>query len=56
MPLPLLAYLDAAGAMERLKATTAKAQNPDENQNVTFCDGFLLAALLRDGDRGMAGP
>ena len=46
MPLPLLAYFDATDEMQPLQATTAKAQNPDENQNVTFCDGFLLAALL----------
>ena len=46
MPLPLLAYLDAAGETEPLQATTARAQNPDENQNVTFCDSFLLSALL----------
>ena len=46
MPLPLLAYFDATDEMQPLRATTAKAQNPDENQNVTFCDGFLLAALL----------
>ena len=46
MPLPLLAYLDAAGEVEPLQATTTKAQNSDENQNVTFCDSFLLAALL----------
>jgi D-aspartate ligase len=46
MPLPLLAYLDAAGEVATLQATIAKAQNPDENQNVTFCDSFLLSSLL----------
>jgi len=46
MPLPLLACLDAAGEMEALRAAVAKAQNADENQNIVFCDRFLLGTLL----------
>jgi D-aspartate ligase len=46
MPLPLLACLDAAGEMEALRAAVAKAQSADENQNIVFCDRFLLGTLL----------
>ena len=46
MPLPLLACLDAAGEIDALRAAVVKAQNAEENQNIVFCDRFLLGTLL----------
>jgi hypothetical protein len=46
MPLPLLACLDAAGETEALADAVAKAQKVDENQQIVFCDRFLLEAIL----------
>jgi D-aspartate ligase len=46
MPLPLLACLDAVGEMEALREAVAGAQAADGNQNIVFCDSFLLGTLL----------
>ena len=46
MPLPLLAYLDAAGEMAALRDAVAKAQAEDEGAQTVFCDRFTLHAIL----------
>lgn len=47
MPLPLLAFLDAAGEGEALSAAVAAAQvAPPENSAIYWCDRFTLRALL----------
>lgn len=45
MPLPLLAYLDAAGETSVLRDAVAKAQAEDDGQTV-FYDRFTLRAIL----------
>lgn len=45
MPLPLLAYLDAAGETSALRDAVAKAQAEDDGQTV-FYDRFTLRAIL----------
>ena len=44
-PLPLLACLDAAGEMARLREVVADGQTEDDQQTV-FCDRFTLRAIL----------
>jgi D-aspartate ligase len=46
MPLPLLAYLDAAGEVDALRAATTEALKADANHDTVFCDRFLLSAIL----------
>ena len=46
MPLPLLAYLDAAGEKAALREAVAKAQTFDQNLPVVFYDRFTLRAIL----------
>ncbi|MGO8968012.1 MAG: hypothetical protein ACLQDQ_00370 [Myxococcaceae bacterium] len=47
MSLPLLAWMDAAGEREALKAAVAAAQvAPPESSATVWCDGFTLRALL----------
>jgi predicted ATP-grasp superfamily ATP-dependent carboligase len=46
MPLPLLAYLDAAGEVDALRAATAEALKAGVNRHTVFCDRFLLGTLL----------
>lgn len=47
MPLPLLAWLDAAGETEALKSAVAAAQAQSERRPATvFCDRFTLHAIL----------
>lgn len=47
MSLPLLAWMDAAGEREALRAAVAAAQvDPRESSPTVFCDSFTLRALL----------
>ncbi|MBB5056943.1 putative ATP-grasp superfamily ATP-dependent carboligase [Granulicella aggregans] len=46
MPLPLMAYLDAAGRTAELREVVEKAQKDDHNRPAVFYDRFTLWAIL----------
>lgn len=46
LPLPMLAYLDALGESEALRALAAGAQPENPAEKVVFCDKFTLHAIL----------
>ncbi len=46
MPLPLMAYLDAAGKVEDLKELVARSQEQDADRPAVFYDRFTLWAIL----------
>ncbi len=46
MPLPLMAYLDAAGRRAELKALVAQSQEANHHAPAVFYDRFTLCALL----------
>lgn len=46
LPLPILAYLDALGESEAVRALAAEAQRETPAEKVTFCDNFTLHAIL----------
>ena len=46
MPLPLFAYLAAAGETEALRAAVAKAERECDHTETVFCDRFTLRAII----------
>ncbi len=46
MPLPLLAYLDAAGRTAELREAIARARKEDQDRPAVFYDRFTLRAIL----------
>jgi D-aspartate ligase len=46
MPLPFLAYLDAAGDSGRLRIEVTKAQTEGADTRAVFCDQFTLSAIV----------
>ncbi|MBN9081977.1 MAG: ATP-grasp domain-containing protein [Rhizobiales bacterium 62-17] len=46
LPLPMLAYLDALGETDAVRALAAEAQHEDPTEKTAFCDNFTLHAIL----------
>lgn len=46
MPMPMLAYLDALGEAEAVRALAIEAQDENPTEKVVFCDKFTLHAIL----------
>ncbi|MGO4404386.1 ATP-grasp domain-containing protein [Bosea sp. RAF48] len=46
LPMPMLAYLDALGETDAVRALAAEAQHESPAEKVVFCDNFTLHAIL----------